>query len=117
LFDDIMVVGGNYKDTSSSGGVAVFVQTEPRSRGLLPPSRERVIASTTPPHGFRSSVQWSDSLKAWIAAGTNGSDISRDDGKTWQPLDDGNWNALSLPFIVGPNGRIARLNAVALPNP
>jgi hypothetical protein len=43
--------------------------------------------------------------------GTNGSDISRDDGKTWTALDDGNWNALSLPFVVGPKGRIARLSA------
>jgi hypothetical protein len=75
------------------------------------------IASTTPPHGYRSTVQWSESLKVWITAGTNGSDISRDDGKTWHPLDDGNWNALSLPFIVGPKGRIARLNAAALPKP
>ncbi len=72
-------------------------------------------ASTTPPHGYRSSVQWSEPLKAWITVGTNGSDISRDDGKTWQPLDNGNWNALSLPFVVGPKGRIARLNAGAIP--
>jgi hypothetical protein len=71
-------------------------------------------ASTTPPHGFRSAVQWSEVLKAWITVGTNGSDISRDDGKTWQPLDDGNWNALSLPFVVGPDGRIARLNPQSL---
>jgi len=71
--------------------------------------------STTPPHGYRSSVQWGESIKAWITVGTNGSDISRDDGITWQPLDNGNWNALSLPFVVGPNGRIARLNAAALP--
>ena len=33
------------------------------------------------------------------------------DGKTWTRLDDGNWNALSLPFVVGPEGRIARLSA------
>jgi hypothetical protein len=52
-------------------------------------------------------------LKAWIAAGTNGSDISRDDGKTWTPIDDGNWNALSLPFVVGPHGRIARLSLLS----
>ena len=38
------------------------------------------------------------------------------DGKTWKPIDDGNWNALSLPFAVGPNGRIARLNPAALPH-
>jgi hypothetical protein len=70
-------------------------------------------AATRPPHGYRSAVGWSDSLKAWITAGTNGSDISRDDGRTWQPLDDGDWNALSLPFVVGPHGRIARLESVS----
>jgi hypothetical protein len=59
-------------------------------------------------------VQWSESLKAWITVGTNGSDISRDDGKTWSPLDDGNWNSLSLPFVVGPKGRIARIDPAAI---
>jgi hypothetical protein len=72
-------------------------------------------APITPPHGYRSTVQWSEPLKLWITAGTNGSDVSRDDGRTWQPLDNGNWNALSLPFIVGPKGRIARLNPETLP--
>jgi hypothetical protein len=74
-------------------------------------------ASAKPSHGYRSTVQWSESHKVWINAGTNGSDISRDDGRTWTPLDDGNWNALSLPYIVGPNGRIGRLNEAALPKP
>jgi hypothetical protein len=45
----------------------------------------------------------------WIAAGTNGSDLSRDGGNSWQPLDHGNWNALSLPYAVGPEGRIGKL--------
>jgi len=62
-------------------------------------------------------VQYSDTLQAWVAVGANGSDISRDDGRTWQPLDNGKWNALSLPFVVGPDGRIAKLNLTALPKP
>jgi photosystem II stability/assembly factor-like uncharacterized protein len=66
-------------------------------------------AAATPPHGFRSAVAWSEGLKAWVAVGPNGSDVSRDDGKTWSRLDDGAWNALSLPFVVGPQGRIGRL--------
>ncbi len=74
-------------------------------------------ASVAPPHGYRSSVQYSTALNLWVTAGANGSDISRDDGKTWQPLDNGNWNALSLPFAVGPNGHIARLNTTAVPKP
>ena len=104
--DNVLVaVGGDYSrpnDPSNTAAVKL-AQDQPWQ------------APTTPPHGYRSTVQWSESEKIWITAGTNGSDLSRDDGKTWQPLDNGNWNALSLPFIVGPKGRIARLNPAALP--
>ena len=102
-----VAVGGDYTKPNESAGTAAWSAD----------GGEHWTASTTPPHGYRSTVQWSESLKLWITAGTNGSDISRDDGRTWQPLDNGDWNALSLPFIVGPNGRIARLNPKALPNP
>jgi photosystem II stability/assembly factor-like uncharacterized protein len=61
------------------------------------------------PAGYRSSVAWNAADGSWIATGTSGSDESRDCGKNWQPLDHENWNALSLPFVVGPNGRIGRL--------
>jgi len=102
-----VIVGGDYAKPSQSAGTA--------ARSV--DGGKTWTASTTPPHGYRSTVQWGESIKAWITAGTNGSDISRDDGKTWQALDNGDWNALSLPFIVGPKGRIARLNPAALPNP
>jgi photosystem II stability/assembly factor-like uncharacterized protein len=102
---DLIAVGGDYTKPNDSTGTAAWTED----------SSQHWNASTTPPHGYRSSVQWSEPLKLWITAGTNGSDVSRDDGRTWQPLDDGNWNALSLPFVVGPNGRIAKLNPAALP--
>ena len=101
----LIIVGGDYTKPNESKSTAA------RTSG----DWKHWTASTTPPHGFRSAVQWSETLKLWITVGTNGSDISRDDGRTWQPLDNGNWNALSLPFVVGPNGRIARLNPSALP--
>ena len=59
--------------------------------------------------------------RTWISVGPNGTDISRDDGKNWTPLKpsgydppdaDKNWNALSLPFVVGPHGRIGRLRTI-----
>ena len=103
----LIAVGGDYTKPNESVGTAAWSTY----------GGEYWTASTIPPHGYRSAVQWSDSLKLWITVGTNGSDISRDDGKTWQPLDNGNWNALSLPFVVGPNGRIARLDPKALPKP
>ena len=103
----LIAVGGDYSNPNNRSDTAAFKLA----------IDQPWIASTSPPHGYRSTVQWSEDLKLWITAGTNGSDISRDDGKTWQPLDNGNWNALSLPFVVGPKGRIGRLNAVAIPKP
>jgi photosystem II stability/assembly factor-like uncharacterized protein len=100
-----MAVGGDYTKPNESAGTAAWSAD----------GGQHWTASTAPPHGYRSTVQWSADLKLWFTAGINGSDLSRDDGRTWQPLDDGNWNALSLPFIVGPKGRIARLNPAALP--
>jgi len=102
-----IAVGGDYAKPNDPTGTAAWSSD----------GGATWTASTTPPHGYRSTVQWSQSEKLWITAGTNGSDLSRDDGRTWQPLDKGNWNALSLPFIVGPKGRIARLNPATLPNP
>jgi photosystem II stability/assembly factor-like uncharacterized protein len=97
----IVAVGGDYAKPNDTAATAAWSEDE----GVT------WTAAAKPPHGYRSSVAWSKELKAWIAVGTNGSDISRDDGKTWTRLDDGNWNALSLPFVVGPKGRIARLSA------
>ena len=76
--------------------------------------------STTPPHGYRSSVAYDAGSKTWITVGPNGTDISTDDGRNWRPLkplagepadSDKNWNALSLPFAAGPGGRIGKLRA------
>jgi len=86
-------------------------------------------AATTPPHGYRSAVAYDDPTKTWITVGPNGTDISTDDGRNWHPLKpdpksgdqpdaDQHWNALSLPYAVGPHGRIGRLRPNSLkPNP
>lgn len=98
-----VAVGGDYAKPNEISGTAAWTSD----------GGKKWTAAEKPPDGYRSSVTWSEELKAWITVGTNGSDISRDDGKTWAPLDDGNWNALSLPFVVGPKGRIARLSMPA----
>ena len=94
-----VAVGGDYKKPNESNGTAASTSDGGKTW----------TAAAKPPHGYRSSVAWDAADKAWIAAGTNGSDVSYDDGKTWQYLDSGNWNALSLPWVVGPEGRIAKL--------
>jgi photosystem II stability/assembly factor-like uncharacterized protein len=95
----LVAVGGDYRMPDVSSGTAAFS----KDGGL------HWTASTTPPHGYRSSVAYDSRNKTWIAVGPNGTDVSTDDGRNWRSLGtDRNWNALSLPFVVGPDGRIGR---------
>jgi hypothetical protein len=107
----LVAVGGDYKAPDQARGTATY-----RIGG-------RWRASDTPPHGYRSAVAYYAAGKAWITVGPNGTDISTDDGRTWRALKptagegpdaDKNWNALSLPFAAGPNGRIGKLDPDAL---
>ncbi|HEY0163272.1 MAG TPA: glycosyl hydrolase [Edaphobacter sp.] len=104
-----VIVGGDYKQPDK--GLAWY--------------QERYALSHTLPHGYRSAVAYDEATKTWITVGPNGTDISRDDGLNWsalkpspqdQPDADRNWNALSLPFVVGPKGRIGKLHPNALPS-
>ena len=97
-----MAVGGDYRQPGSTEGTAAYTSD----------GGEHWNASLRPPHGYRSAVAWDEDHQAWVTAGSNGSDISYDDGKTWQWLDSGNWNALSLPWAVGPNGQIGKLGTL-----
>jgi hypothetical protein len=98
-------VGGDYRKPEEATGSAAYTSD----------GGAHWNAAAKWPHGFRSAVAWDQMLQAWIVAGTNGSDISYDDGKTWQWLDSGNWNALSLPWAVGPKGRIGKLGTLPAP--
>lgn len=109
----LVAVGGDYLNADIAQGTAAF-----RS----PQSHEwrRAVVS---PHGYRSSVAYDAASKTWITVGPNGTDISRDDGRNWSPLRPGpgdapdadkQWNALALPFVVGPHGRIGRLRVGVL---
>ena len=79
-------------------------------------SQGSAASAMQPPSGFRSAVAYDAATKQWVAVGPNGTDISTDDGLTWQAPTgraqtdpEQNWNALSLPFVVGPKGRIGKL--------
>ncbi len=97
-----IAVGGDYRKPDATKGNAAYSLD----------GGAHWNAASKPPHGFRSAVAWDQMQEAWITVGTNGSDISYDDGKTWQWLDSGNWNALSLPWAVGPKGLIGKLGTL-----
>ena len=107
-----VIVGGDYRKPEASARTAAYHNSH--SEGWL--------SAKTPPHGYRSAVAYDPSKKTWITVGPNGTDISTDDGRNWRPLTPGpgedkdadkNWNALSLPFVVGPKGRIGKLRPTA----
>jgi len=99
-----VVVGGDYKQPNERAGTAAWTS----DGGVT------WIAASNAPGGYRSAVAWDQKLQAWIAVGPNGSDVSYDDGKTWTQFDKSSWNALSLPWAAGPEGKIAILNEHAL---
>ena len=111
-----VAVGGDYKQPNSPNGTAAYEAPTPGPPG------EVWRAAAKLPGGYRSAVACTGPPRVCVAVGPNGSDISRDDGRTWQPLEHapadtgkgGEWNALSLPWAVGPHGRIGKLNPGAL---
>jgi hypothetical protein len=114
-----VAVGGDYQKPNDRGDTAWTTA----SIGSLGTDRLLFHLSTTPPHGFRSAVAYDAPTKTWITVGPNGTDISTDDGRNWRALRatsteppdaDRDWNALSLPFVVGPHGRIGKLRPEAL---
>ena len=116
---DYMIVGGDYQKPDSPGA-SVFL---PAATYNYFGRHQKQIYPTTPPHGYRSAVAYDSNTKTWITVGPNGTDISTDDGRNWRPLlptpgeapdTAQHWNALSLPYAVGPHGRIGILNPSAL---
>jgi photosystem II stability/assembly factor-like uncharacterized protein len=99
-----VAVGGDYKQPNQDENTAA--RTSDGGLTWTPVSN--------PPSGYRSAVAWDGNSQGWIAVGPNGSDVSYDDGKIWKQFDTASWNALSLPWVVGPDGRIGMLNRSAL---
>ena len=110
-----VAVGGDYQKPDTNTKTAVITSDGGVSWKL----------AKTPPHGYRSAVAYEPTFKTWITVGPNGTDVSTDDGRNWRALRpdaarheaadaDRDWNALSLPFVVGPHGRIGKLNESAL---
>jgi photosystem II stability/assembly factor-like uncharacterized protein len=102
-----IVVGGDYERADSSNGTAALTS----DGGITWQPATRF------PRGYRSGVALrrinQDDLIA-VAVGTTGSDVSRDGGLTWSPLDGTAFNAVQfapsgVAFAVGARGRVARL--------
>ena len=100
----IVVVGGDFAaDTISTNNCA-----------LTKDEGKTWIIPTTPPHGYRSCVEFLDK-NTLIACGTSGVDISTDGGMNWKLISKVSYHVCrkakngNSVFLAGGNGRMARL--------
>ncbi len=120
LTQKAVAVGGDYRKPDDASDIAAYCDgIDSVWKGMV------WHAALTQPHGYRSAVAYDSTHSAWITVGPNGTDVSFDDGKNWKALHpdpafheeanaDKDWNALSLPFAVGPSGRIGLLRDSAV---
>ena len=117
----VVIVGGDFKAPDRTTGTAATCGPQKSYAS----TRFACEPAQSPPQGYRSSVAYDAATRTWITVGPNGTDTSTNDGISWHaihpdaalheaPDADRNWNALSLPFVVGPHGRIGKLDAQAL---
>ena len=110
----LVAVGGTYDKPADATGTAAF----------SPDGGATWTVAATLPSGYRSAVAYTPKTNTWITVGPNGTDLSTDDGHNWRALKpdpaahdtpdaDAHWNALSLPFVVGPKGRIGLRDGTA----
>lgn len=102
-----VIVGGDYKDDRLSTD-NVFYTTDGGTTWLRP---------TTPTRGYRECVNYIDK-HTLLATGPSGTDISYNDGETWQPLNDEKQYHVvkksrkgNTVIMAGAKGKIAVLKA------
>jgi photosystem II stability/assembly factor-like uncharacterized protein len=96
-----VIVGGDYRKPNERAATTAVTQDGGKTWSLVDPSLP-----------YRSAVAWTGTR--WIAVGTSGSDWSADDGATWKPIDQQNYNSIAwngAGWAVGPGGRVAKFLA------
>jgi hypothetical protein len=101
----LFVVGGDYKNDTIQQGNSLLIRVDPFQQ----------TTPYTPPHGYRSSVDYIDA-KRLICCGTSGVDVSFDGGLHWKLISNRSFHVCAKSktgktvFLAGPDGTIARLN-------
>ena len=106
-----VAIGGDYRDPNAKEKNAAFTT----DGGVSWASTQHA-----PPDGFRSCVAYVPTVSPpmLVTVGTNGSDFSANDGRTWARADTVGYHAVDFAknkrtgWAAGSEGRIARINVV-----
>ncbi|MEP7143331.1 MAG: oxidoreductase [Ferruginibacter sp.] len=104
----MIVVGGDFT-TKDSVTKNCFITTD---------GGKTWIAPTTPPHGYRSCVEWLGK-KNWISCGLNGVDYSRDEGSNWNRISKESFHVCrkakkgTAVFFAGGSGRVGKWKLIS----
>ena len=105
-----LAVGGSWEDPSNSD----LVLSRSKDGGV-----HWTIVADNAPSGYRSAVGFVPNKKIAICTGTNGTDMSFDDGLTWKSFSTEGFNAIGFApsgkfaYLAGGNGRISRISFLA----
>ncbi len=103
-FKTMMVVGGDF-NTKDASDRNCFVTRDAGKTWTAP---------AVPPHGYRSCVEFIKK-NSWITCGLNGTDYSKDDGKTFSLISNESFHVVrkakkgKAVFLAGGGGRIGKL--------
>lgn len=101
---NLVAVGGDYQAPDNASKTAIYSADAGKSWHL----------AESQPGGYRSAVAWL-ARGEFAAVGTNGTDVSQDNGIHWEHTDKINLNAAafdgSAGWAVGPKGAIARFRS------
>jgi photosystem II stability/assembly factor-like uncharacterized protein len=102
-----VIAGGNYQQPAQRGRNLATTTDGGRTWTLAD--------SAASPAGYRSVVAYLPGVsgRMLVAAGLSGTDLSRDGGRSWVPVDSASYNSVAfaspeLGWAVGPKGRMAR---------
>lgn len=100
--DNGVIVGGNYEKPNETANNLAFTRDGGKNWQMASGST-----------GYRSGVAFIDQ-KTIIAVGTNGTDISSDNGKTWKKIGSDDLNAVAAKgkkavWAVGPRGGVYKM--------
>ncbi|MDX5320699.1 MAG: hypothetical protein LPK45_06320, partial [Bacteroidota bacterium] len=107
----VVIVGGNYLKPDQKESVCLYYDTASHS----------LQWSEIPPGGYRSGVDEYRNGELWVCTGTNGSNVSVDNGKTWKALPIGGYNACDFSsqylWLCGNKGSVKRVAISSLTKP